>query len=255
VLTQFSVGSLLLAGLLPPRQIRSSFFTLHSLLSAVTTALALLLIKINAGAGWWDTRYLGLTVITATAAGGCFRLEKVEIGRLLLLAAGFLGLIFGLLPLADRVLATRGLVTNAPFFFHGTVVLGALLLGAVNVAMILGHWYLLMRRLSFDYLLRFSQLLLGAVALRALGVLAMLSGLRQFDPQLANVFLVPMLSLEGNLVFFVLRVVLGIAVPLVLGLMVIQCVQRQANQAATGLLYIAEVSVLFGELLAAYLLI
>jgi hypothetical protein len=48
---------------------------------------------------------------------------------------------------------------------------------------------------------------------------------------------------------------LGLAVPGVLGVMVLQCVRRQANQAATGLLYIAEVSVIFGELFAAYLLI
>ena len=37
--------------------------------------------------------------------------------------------------------------------------------------------------------------------------------------------------------------------------MVLRCVQEKANQAATGLLYVAEISVLFGELFAAVLLI
>jgi hypothetical protein len=36
---------------------------------------------------------------------------------------------------------------------------------------------------------------------------------------------------------------------------VLQCAQQKSNQSATGLLYLMEISVLFGELFAAYLLI
>ena len=43
--------------------------------------------------------------------------------------------------------------------------------------------------------------------------------------------------------------------PFVIGLLVLRCVRLKANQAATGLLYIAEICVLFGELFAAYLLV
>jgi len=52
VLTEFSIGSLLMVSLLPVREIRVGFFTLNSLLCAVTAGLALVLMKIS-GAGWW----------------------------------------------------------------------------------------------------------------------------------------------------------------------------------------------------------
>jgi hypothetical protein len=52
-----------------------------------------------------------------------------------------------------------------------------------------------------------------------------------------------------------MRVLWGLILPLVLGLLAIGCAQQKANQAATGMLYVTEISVLFGELFAAYLLI
>lgn len=255
VLTQLSVGTLLMASLLSPRQIRLSFFTFNSLLCAVAAALALVLTKMVLRSAWVDVRFLGLTVIGATFAWGCFRLEKIELGRLLLVVSAMLGLFFGLLPLAVKTLATRGLQTEAPMFFDAGVLSGALLLGATNCGMILGHWYLLMRRLSFEHLYRFSFILLGAVALRIGVVLAMLFVFPRYDPVLASAVISPLFSIYGNLFFFLMRVLWGLILPLVLGVMVIRCVQRQANQAATGMLYVIEISVLFGELFAAYLLV
>lgn len=255
VLTQLSIGSLLLAGLLPPRQIRLNFFTLNSLICALAAALALVLAKFVMRGAWSDVRFLGLTVIGATIAFGCFRLEKPAVGRLFLILSGLLGLVFGLMPLAERMMALRGIRTTAPGLFDAGAVAGALLLGATNVGMILGHWYLLMRRLSFDYLERFTQILLGAVALRFITVVATLSFLRTYDPKLADTFIPVLWSWRGNLFFFLIRFVCGLAVPAVLGVLVLRCVKERANQAATGMLYVIEISVLFGELFAAYLMI
>ena len=42
VLTELSIGSLLMASLLPPREIRASFFTFISLLCALSAAIALI---------------------------------------------------------------------------------------------------------------------------------------------------------------------------------------------------------------------
>jgi len=255
VLTELSVGSLLMICLLPPREIRTSFFTFASLLSAVVTAVALLLAKIAVQSSWADVRFLGLTVIGATAAYGSFRLGRPDLGRVLLIASGFVGLIFGLLPLAGQTLVARGVVTTAPVFFDASALSATLLLGATTVAMILGHWYLLMRRLSFEHLLRFAQIVLGAVVLRCLVVLATMFFLREFDANLASTFIPSLWSIHGNLFFFIMRVLWGLLLPLVLGLMVLDCVQRKASQPATGLLYVMEISVLFGELFAAYLMI
>src|SRR5439155_1928947 len=97
-------------------------------------------------------------------------------------------------PLAGRTLVARRIETTAPVYFDATILAGAALLGATNVSMILGHWYLIMRRLSFEYLERFAQIFLGAVALRALLILITLGTMRTGDPQLAATFIPPLLS-------------------------------------------------------------
>jgi hypothetical protein len=255
VLTELSVGSLLMTGLLPPREIRLSFFTFNSLLSAIAAGLALVLLKFGEGSAWGDVRFLGWTVIGATVAFGAFKLEKVALGRMALIVSGLLGLAFGLLPLSGRLLQARGWETTAPLFFGASMVAGAGLFGATHVGMVLGHWYLIMRRLSFEYLELFAKILLGAAGVRALVVLTTFVALRMFDPKLAGMFLPPLLSIHANAPFFLLRLLFGIVGPVVLGFMVLRCARAKANQAATGLLYVAEISVLFGELFAAFLLV
>ncbi len=252
VLAQLSIGSLLMTSLLPPRVIRLDFFTFNSLLCAVTAATAWVLSKMVLHGAWTEVRFLGLTIIGATIAYGSFRLEKPELGRIFLIVSGLVGIMFGLLPLAT---ASRPVTTTSPWFFDASVLAGALLLGATNVGMILGHWYLLMRRLSMEYLQRFTQILLGAVALRFIVLFLTLSTLGSYDPILASKLILRLWSPQGDLFFFLMRLLWGLGLPLVLGVMVLRCVMEKANQAATGMLYVIEVSVLFGELFAAYLLI
>jgi hypothetical protein len=255
VLMELSVGTLLITCLLPPREILASFFTFISLLCALAAAVSLVLSKGLLQSAWADVRFLGVTVIGATAAFGAFRLEKPELGRVLLLLSGLTGFVLGLMPLSGQILAARGIDTIAPWFFDAGVVSGTLLLGTTTVAMILGHWYLLMRHLSFEHLLRCTQFALGAVALRILVVCGTVSMLGGSDPDLASVFIPSLWSLHGNLFFFLMRILWGLALPLVLGLMALRCVHDKASQPATGLLYVMAITVLFGELFAAYLLI
>jgi|SRR5579862_8620411 len=255
VLTELSVGSLLLTCLLPPREVRLSFFTFMSLLCALMSAVAVMLSKGLLQYAWADVRFLGFTVIGSTAAFGAFRLDKPDLGRILLLISGLTGFVLGLLPLIAQTLTARGMDTTAPGFFDAAAVSGTLLLGATTVGLVLGHWYLLMRRLSFEYLLLFARIVLGAIALRALVMLVTISALGTADPDLAGVFLPSLWSPHGNLFFLVMRILWGLVLPLVLGLMVLRCAMEKDNQPATGLLYVLEICVLFGELFAAYLLI
>jgi hypothetical protein len=255
VLAELGIGGLLMTSLLSPREIRLSFFTFNSLLSALATAMALMLTKMVLGSAWFDVRFLGLTVIGATVAYGSFRLEKLTLGRVALIVSGLLGLIFGLLPMTEKMLEVQHIQTDASYFFGASALAGALLLGATNVTMILGHWYLVMRRLSFEHLERMSQILLATIGLRIAVVVGTLLLLGHCDPDLAASYIPNLWDLHGNLFFFVMRVLWGLALPLVLGFMVRRCVQEKANQAATGMLYVIEISVLFGELFAAYLLI
>ena len=255
VLAQLGAGTLLLASLLPTREIRSSFFSFHSAFGAIALGLALILSKFSLSRSWWDLRYLELTVTGALAAGGCFRFGRFGAGRLFLAGAGALGLACGVLPLARLALTSRGGASSAAGLFQAGALAGALLLGATHVGMVLGHWYLLMRQLSFVYLERFARLLLAAVGIRIAVVIGTFVLLGRLDPDLAARWLPSLWSVDGHLFFFLIRIVWGLALPLVLGIYVWRLVRLRSNQAATGMLYVIEVSVLFGELFAAYLMI
>ena len=60
-------------------------------------------------------------------------------------------------------------------------------------------------------------------------------------------------SLDRDLLFLLFRVTWGIAGPVALSYFVFQTAKMRSNQAATGLLYVALIFVLVGELLSAYL--
>jgi hypothetical protein len=76
------------------------------------------------------------------------------------------------------------------------------------------------------------------------------------DPRalvLAPAGLEALLSLDRDALFFLFRIVWGIVGPLALSWFIWRTAEMKSNQAATGLLYVALVFVLIGELLAAYL--
>jgi len=64
-----------------------------------------------------------------------------------------------------------------------------------------------------------------------------------------------LLSLDRDALFFLFRVVWGLVGPLALSYFVWRTAEMKSNQAATGLLYVALVFVLIGELLSSYLTI
>ena len=62
-----------------------------------------------------------------------------------------------------------------------------------------------------------------------------------------------LLSLERDALFFLFRVLWGIVGPIALSWFIWKTADMRSNQAATGLLYVALVFVLIGELLSSYL--
>jgi hypothetical protein len=62
-----------------------------------------------------------------------------------------------------------------------------------------------------------------------------------------------LLSVERDALFFLFRVLWGIVGPLALSYFIWRTAEMKSNQAATGLLYVALVFVLIGELLSSYL--
>lgn len=139
---------------------------------------------------------------------------------------------------------------------HGLAVAGAmsssLLLGAVTVTMILGHWYLVDTRLSISPLRDGARWFSIAVALRWVAVaLVLLYG----GWEVLRVSRAADLIFSTNGLFFLFRSLMGLAAPLLLSVLIWQTVKMRSTQSATGLLYVAMILVLFGELVSQFLLV
>jgi len=133
--------------------------------------------------------------------------------------------------------------------FAGTAILGAVLL-----AMVFGHWYLVIPGLSIDHLMRLTKVLMGTILLRMISFVVTFALIRT-EPSLPFRAVLSGLMLElDRAIFFWPRVICGIIAPVVLAAMIYNTVQIRHTQAATGLLYVAVVALLFGEFLSKFLL-
>lgn len=129
-----------------------------------------------------------------------------------------------------------------------SLVLGALVIGAVSNAMVLGHWYLVTPRLSEAPLREQTGALVAFMVLQAVLVgVALVLPHDDVDTSVEEEILANM--------FFWLRAGLGLAFPAVLAWMAFDSSGVRAMQSATGLLYIAMVLVFCGELAAKALLL
>ncbi len=229
-----AAGTALLLLFFPVRSLGKGFFSLHAAIVVIFSLIACLV------------RPAGSPMV-AWAATGCF------IAYALAAHAGFAGRARPLLAagagLAVFALARTGLALprggGDPWVVAGAVT-GGLFLGAVLLCMNLGHWYLVSRSLPFRLLARGALLFAGLAVLRA----ALLGAAMLLDK---GEGLSALLSLERDALFFLFRVMWGILGPLALSWFIWKTADMRSNQAATGLLYVALVFVLIGELLSSYL--
>lgn len=261
ILVELGTGVLWLLPLVPMTEVRRSFFVFHSMLAGVCFALATGLHLVVL-----DSRTTGLGLLAATllcaVSFGVARLDKLHPARWLHLAAGGVALAFGivgsLLALAGTMRAAHGadaIPAALVVVWIASAVLGALLLGAAHDAMALGHWYLISRNLSFSYLVRITKALLGIIAARTIFLVVALALFPVVAPSFGESYRFHLFSTNGDLMFFLMRVLWGLLLPALLAVMAWRCAVGKANMAATGLLYLCEFCVLFGELFAAYLLV
>lgn len=113
------------------------------------------------------------------------------------------------------------------------------LLGSVNLAMLLGHWYLVVRGMPIDPLKRLTiATLVAAIAKIALVVIV-----------IAVAWPLPV----TRDIFFWMRVLWGFLGPLGLYVLVWSTVKSHSTMAATGILYVDVVAVVIGEVLGGWL--
>ncbi len=116
------------------------------------------------------------------------------------------------------------------------------LLGSVNLAMILGHWYLVVRGMRIDPLKRLTIATLVSSAARALVLTAAL-----IAPGVWHDIAIR----QG--IFFWMRAGWGLVGPLALYPLIWGTVKIRSTMAATGILYVDVVAVVIGEVLGGWL--
>lgn len=237
-LLEAGAGTAFLLLFFPPRTLGKGFFSLHG-------AISFFLVLLAAAA-----RPAGLSPVVALVAAAALGLYSLaaHLGRAAgarpLLLVGAAVAAFGaarVALVAPRALGSSWTVASAA--------VGGLFFGAVLLTMNLGHWYLVSRSLPFQLLARGATLFAVLAAARAV----LLGAAIAVNPRPEG--LEALLSLDRDALFFLFRVVWGLVGPLALSYFVWRTAEMKSNQAATGLLYVALVFVLIGELLSSYLTI
>jgi len=131
-------------------------------------------------------------------------------------------------------------------------VAAALVLGSVTAGMLLGHWYLIDRDLSLEPFFRIFRffvftLIVQAGLLVVSCVLLPVFGAQASSAELARLF-------HEHATLLTVRVLLSPVATAGLAWMIWKTLQIPQTMAATGLLYIAILSVLVGELMGRFIL-
>lgn len=181
-------------------------------------------------------------------------------GTLAALAGSFLYV--GLLSQRDRRKHDAGLVVAAvlslvallvstwgmPAFYVtlGNALGSALLLGAITDAMVLGHWYIVLPKMTLVPLKRLTAALIVLLVVRTLYVTVLGQPTWPFGLDLHPERLWPAL-------FTIQRYAVGLVVPFVFSIMVWKTAAIRSTQSATGILYVANVFIFIGELISTYM--
>jgi hypothetical protein len=182
---------------------------------------------------------LAVLAIVALVANLCFGAFRRTAARGVLVAAAALG-----------VVATFATARLAPGDGAGVVaartaggLLGGALMGGVNDAMILGHFYLMIKGLPLEALKRTGTWCVGVILARAAGFGAVCL----LWPGATDVLF------GREVIWSAWRVAFGFVGPLTLVWMTRDALRLKHTQAATGILYVAIFFALMGELAATWL--
>jgi len=239
---------------LSPRSIGNSFFKFASLTAAILLGVTLgfnFLFPSPVRVGVWPVIFLLVCALLTAVYNRVVDVDKFTAANILLWGVILTGLTSIILDsfAFTRLMSLGGWERWLLVINH----LGATaLLGSMMLTMVFGHWYLVIPRLSIEPLERLTKVLIAAVGLRILTMVLSLVVL-QFEQSIPLSAVLNELMIRQGF-FFWPRLIFGVIVPIVLGAMIWNTVQLKHTQAATGLLYLAVVAVLFGEFFSKFLL-
>jgi len=252
--SQLGVGMMLTLLFISPRSIGNSFFKFASLTAAILLGLTLgfnFLFPSPVRMSQLPVIFLALSALLTAIYNRVVDVDKFSAARALLVGATATGLIsVGADSLAFTRLMTLGGWEN--WVLLANHLAATALLGSVMLTMVFGHWYLVVPRLSIDPLKRLTKVLMGAIGIRIVTIIASLTIL-DFQQSIPLTALLQELMVQQG-IFFWPRLIFGVLVPVILAVMIWSTVKIHHTQAATGLLYLAVVALLFGEFFSKFLL-
>ncbi len=252
--SQLGVGMMLTLLFISPRSIGNSFFKFASLTAAI-------LLGVTLGFNFLfpsPVRHSQLPVVLLLISAGLsvvynrvVDIDKFSAAWALLIGATATGLMsVATDSLAfSRLMALGGWENWMLLINH---LAATALLGSVMLTMVFGHWYLVVPRLSIDPLKRLTKVLSAAIAIRIATICASFAVLELKQSIPLGDVLRELFVQQG--IFFWPRLIFGVFVPIVLAAMIWSTVKIRHTQAATGLLYLAVVALLFGEFFSKFLL-
>jgi len=133
-----------------------------------------------------------------------------------------------------------------------SAIFSSAVLGLASGGMLFGHWYLIDPNLPVDYLRTIVRLLGIALVAELIVLLAVVVTMGLFGGHASSQAVVNLF--DADAVLLGMRMVLGPVVSIILAWMTWQTLKIPQTMAATGLLYIAVMSVLVGELMGRFIL-
>jgi hypothetical protein len=252
--SQLGVGMMLTLLFISPRSIGNSFFKFASLTAAILLGITLgfeFLFPATARSSQWPVIFLAVSALLTAIYNRVVDVDKFAAAFALLVAATAAGLVsVATDSLAFNRLLTLGGWENWILLLNH--IAATALLGSVMLTMVFGHWYLVVPGLSIDPLKRLTKVLIGAIGIRTLAMVTSLAVL-QVEQRVSVMALFRELAIQQG-IFFWPRLIFGVVVPIVLAVMIWSTVKIRHTQAATGLLYLAVVALLFGEFFSKVLL-
>jgi len=252
--SQLGVGMMLTLLFISPRSIGNSFFKFASLTAAILLGVVLgfnFLFPSPVRQSQLPVIFLLISVALTVIYNRVVDIDKFTAAFALLIGATATGLV----SVATDSLAFNRLIALGGWENWILVVnhlAATALLGSVMLTMVFGHWYLVIPKLSIEPLMRLTKVLMAAIAVRVLTIVASFAVLQIKQAIPLEAVLRELFVVQG--IFFWPRVIFGVLVPIVLSAMIWSTVKIRHTQAATGLLYLAVVALLFGEFFSKFLL-
>lgn len=263
LLLMFVGGIALTQTVSDPHQVTLRWLRLGGIIALTLLAVAAVVLvtggdKVSPTARWqpagWPWSGLVAAAVLLIAQLMATQLGRRQAQRALALASSAAAMVVAWRMTSDVIFAqaipdTLPLATEHPLANLAAIALGSGILGGFLMAMLLGHAYLTAGGEMTQTPFRRLVLLLGALMLARAGV-SVAFGLWPYL-QAEDIRAVDRL---WNTVMMTARYLVGLLVPAVFTAMTYDCVQRRANQSATGILYVAGVLVIVGEGIALALL-